>query len=60
MNSGLHMEFPWEILNGPPLGDLEGCWSENEMVRCSGGQMEFWLGGQKKGVTWSKGRVQGP
>ena len=24
INSGRQMEFPWEISNGPRLGDLEG------------------------------------
>ena len=32
---------------------------ENVMVRCSGDQMEFWSGGQKKYIAWSNKLVRG-
>ena len=34
-------------------------WLENLMVRCSGDQTEFWLGGQKKDAARSTRRVWG-
>ena len=36
VNLGCKIEFSWEFLNGPPLGDLEGFLVINVTVRRSG------------------------
>ena len=43
----------------PGLVILKEFWLENMMVRCSGDQMDFWLGGQQKDVPRSIRRVRG-
>ena len=43
----------------PSMVILKKFWLENMMVRCSGDQMDFWLGGQQKDVPRSIRRVRG-
>ena len=46
-------------MNGPGLVITNEFWLETLMVRCSGNQMDFWLCGQQKNVSWFIRRVQG-
>ena len=43
----------------PGLVILKEFLLENVMVRCLGDQMNFWLGGKQKYVSWSISRVLG-
>ena len=58
VNLGHWMGFPGKIRMEPGWVIWKDFWSEIVMARCSGDQVEFWLGSQKKDVAWLNRQVQ--